>query len=318
MRKSFTIIMLGVACLTASMAQADDLFSNVSIGSPFGSSESQGALPAQPAPQRLAGPASLSDMLAKAGLQPKELDTRIVSVNVSSGGKTLPVLMTFADDNEQLRVVMVLSILQENETPTTDQLIALMDANRENSSVFFAFSKKQRRIELHRIVKNQSLTPNRLKEELIGLLRVAQQSRDVWATMPAEEQTPPQEGTASTPAESTPESNPAPAPTENASAQPQPRRNTLQLGLIGQWTAARSKTEAFALRLDNEGTFALVTVINGKTSQSKGTYTIDSSKLTLKDEKGTQLTGTVTLKSGKEFSFQPTGASNPLTFKKAG
>ena len=261
-------------------------------------------------------------MLTKAGLQPKELDTRIISLNVTSGGRSLPVLMTFDDDYEQLRVVMVLSVLEENETISTDKLISLMDANRGNSSVFFAFSKKQRRIELHRIVKNQALTPTRLKEELIDLLRVAQQSRDVWASEQTEQQTPQQQETPATPAETAPETQPEakpnPAPTQNAQAQPQPRRNTLELGLIGQWTAARSKTEAFALRLDDEGTFALVTVINGKTSQSKGTYRIDSNKLTLKDEKGTQLAGTVTLKSGKEFSFQPTGANNPLTFKKAG
>ena len=92
----------------------------------------------------------------------------------------------------------------------------------------------------------------------------------------------------------------------------------MQQTLLGQWTAVRSKTEAFALRIDQGGTFALVTVFSGKTSQSKGKYTLQGSKITLIDEKGTQLAGTITLKSGKEFNFQPAGANTPLTFKKAG
>ena len=73
MRKSFTVIMLGVVCLASAVAQADGLFSKVSIGSPFDSRETQGAVPAQAAPKRLAGPASLSQMLAQAGLQPREI-----------------------------------------------------------------------------------------------------------------------------------------------------------------------------------------------------------------------------------------------------
>ena len=72
------------------------------------------------------------------------------------------------------------------------------------------------------------------------------------------------------------------------------------------------------MRIDQAGTFALVTVVSGKTSQSKGKYTLSGSQLTLIDDKGTQLAGTVTLKSGKEFSFQPSGAKTALTFKKAG
>ena len=319
MRKSFTAIMLGVACWAASVAHADGLFSKVSIGSPFGSSETQGAVPAQPAPQRLAGPASLSQMLSQAGLLPKEIDTTIVGVKMDVDGKQLPILMTFTDEYDRIRIVMILQVLSEGQSPAADQLIAMMDANRENSSVFFAFSKKQRRTELHRIVKNASLTPNRLREELNAMVSVAEQSKDVWQASATEKTTPPQGGVAATP-KADPKPRQAPqAQQPQPEAQPQPsRQNTVQLGLIGQWTSARSKTEAFALRIDKAGTFALVTVVNGKTSQSKGKYTLDGSKLTLIDEKGTQLAGTVTLKSGKEFSFQPTGANSPLTFKKAG
>ena len=316
MRKSFTTIMLGAVCLASSLAQADGLFSKVSIGSPFGSSETQGAVPAQPSPQRLAGPLSLSQMLTQAGMQPKELDGSIVGVSLNVAGKSLPVLMTFADNFDRIRMVMILNTLGEGQSLSSDNLIAMMDANRENSSVFFAFSKKQRRTELHRIVDNRSLTPSRLKAELETLIRVAEASQDAWTVEPSEERTlPPQNNVATTP-----KTQPAPqteAP-KAATPAPQPRQNTVQQGLIGQWTAARSKTEAFALRIDQAGTFALVTVVSGKTSQSKGKYTLSGSQLTLIDDKGTQLAGTVTLKSGKEFSFQPSGAKTALTFKKAG
>ena len=86
--------------------------------------------------------------------------------------------------------------------------------------------------------------------------------------------------------------------------------------LVGKWAAARSKTEAFALQINTDGTFALVTVSGGKTSQSTGKYTLVGNKLTLTDTKGTKIAGTATLRSAKEFKFLPTGAKSPLTFKK--
>lgn len=311
MRKSLTTILLAAVSLAGAAASADDLFSDVSIGSPFGPSETQGAVPAQPTPTRLAGPASLSEMLKQASLNPKELDTRIVSLTLQARGTPLPVLMTFNDDHEHIRMVMVLSTLGENESPTSDQLIGMMDANRENSSVFFAYSKQQRRMELHRIVENRSLTPARLREELTAILRAADRSRELWTVTKSEEPPVAENGTTAAPQE-----KPAVAPA-TAEASP-PATNSLRADLFGQWTAARSQTEAFALRLDQQGSFALVTVISGKTSQSKGKFTLEGSKLTLVDEKGTQLVGTVSLKSAKEFNFQAAGSTKPLTFKKAG
>ncbi len=72
------------------------------------------------------------------------------------------------------------------------------------------------------------------------------------------------------------------------------------------------------MRIDAAGTFALVTVVSGKTSQSSGKYIFTSKTLTLTDTKGTRIAGTVTINSQSQFTFLPTGATTPLTFKKAG
>lgn len=292
-------LIFNALCLTvvlaATTAQADNLFSKV--GSPFGPSENEGATPPRPTPQRLAGPASLSEMLQNAGLQPREIDTRVISVKVQG----LNVLLTFTEDYDRLRMVMVLSAQAEGDSPPAETLVGLMDANRENTAAFFAYSKKQRRIELHRIVENRSMTPDRLKGELGGMLKIALESKELWAVNLTEK--PKSTETAS--------SQPEPAP----AAKPQPKSN--QDLLVGRWAASRSKTEAFALQINADGTFALVTVISGKTSQSTGKFTISGNTLTLVAKEGTQIAGTLTVSSAKQFKFQPNGAKTALTFNKA-
>jgi len=309
MRKSFTVIMLGVLAAAATpAAQADNLFSNVSIGSPFGSDETQGAVPPRQTPEKLAGPASLSEMLRNAGLTPRELDTRIVSVKVRSGESTLPVLMTFTEDHNRLRMVMILGV-HKNGIPS-ETLMGLMDANRENAAAFFAYSKKQRRTELHRIVENRSMTPDRLKAELGGMARIASQTRELWAVKSESASDSPAEGNSGA-------GNVATERQTAPSSQPEANSTSLLSSLVGQWAASRSKKEAFALRISANGKFALVTVVNGKTSQSTGQFTLKGSQLTLKDKDGTTISGTVTLSSKEEFKFLSQGAKTPLTFKKA-
>ena len=240
-------------------------------------------------------------------MEPREIDTRVVSVKRPGG---LSVLLSFSDDYDRLRLVMVLNTLKEGQTPPTETLMGLMDANRQNTAEFYAYNKTQRRTELHRLIQNSSMTPDRLKTELGSLARIAEQSKQLWAI-----KTPTPSSTAAAGAEKV-ASTPKPAPTIKPQATPTTNASTSTHPLIGRWAASRSKTEAFALQISQDRSFALVTVVGGKTTKATGKYTLIGSKLTLTDTKGTRIAGTVTLRSTKEFNFLPTGAKTPLTFKK--
>lgn len=302
--------MLAVFAMSAAAtARADNLFSNVSISSPFGgSSDNGGATPRQTAPQRLAGPASLSEMLRNGGLQPRELDAQVIAVKLQRDGGNLPVLITFTEDYNQLRLVMVLAVHKEGESISDKSLLGLLEANHVNNTAYFAYSKEQRRTELHKLIDNRSLTPQRLAGELNAMADIADRSKELWAI---DTETP-----AAPPASTSVAANPKPAPQAKPVAKPAPAKTQGNSVLVGRWAASRSKTEAFALQINSNGTFALVTVVSGKTSQSTGNFTLTGNRLTLKDTKGTQISGTVTLSSAKEFKFLPAGAKSALTFKK--
>jgi hypothetical protein len=109
-----------------------------------------------------------------------------------------------------------------------------------------------------------------------------------------------------------PASEPAPASSTPAAS--------ATLSLVGTWSAARSKTLAFALQINADGSFSMVTANDGKNAKSTGKYTLSGSTLTLVDTKGTRLSGSVEQTSTKEFKFSPASskdATASVTFKRA-
>lgn len=96
---------------------------------------------------------------------------------------------------------------------------------------------------------------------------------------------------------------------------------TLSKALNGRWTAVRSKTEAFAVQFETDGTFRLAYVNNGKTTTSTGRFSLNADRLTLTGTDGVTMTGAVNSSSESEFQFVPvSGAAKDatLTFRKAG
>ena len=86
--------------------------------------------------------------------------------------------------------------------------------------------------------------------------------------------------------------------------------------LVGRWSAARSKQEAFALLLSRDGAFVLVYVRGGKQIRSTGKFTLSGQSLVLRT-KSLTLSGAFRRLSDKQFQFQPKNSASPLTFNRA-
>ncbi len=238
-------------------------------------------------------------MLQQAGLETTELSTQVISVKVVRDNWSIPVLFTISEDREQIRMVMLLSTLGEKQTLSAERLAGLLNANRETDRATFAYSTNRRRIELHRVLDNRSMTSDKLLRETNELAEIAEKSQDLWVI-----------DTKST-------------TYEVADAKPEaavPAAASQSISLVGTWSAARSKTQAFALQINADGSFNMVTASGGKNAKSTGKYTLSGSTLTLVDTKGTRLSGRVEQTSSKEFKFSPAGskdASTGVTFKRA-
>lgn len=112
-----------------------------------------------------------------------------------------------------------------------------------------------------------------------------------------------------------------PAATSNSGTSAATVSPTLSKALNGRWTAVRSKTEAFAVQFETDGTFRLAYVNNGKTTTSTGRFSLNADRLTLTGTDGVTMTGAVNSSSDSEFQFVPvSGAAKDatLTFRKAG
>lgn len=285
--------------------RADELFSRVSTSSVFGESSSTTPIgrPAAPEPgRRLSNAAQLADMLRDSGLEPDADGERVVNVKLQHAKWTFPISMGINEAGDQIRLAMTLTHFEAGKQPTSDQLLALLGANREHQPAFFSFSEKRRQIELFLSIVNDQVTPRLLREELRRAAMIAEQTASLW-----EINTPPTAKSA------------APATKVAGTTKSQPQATTAAPGsLVGKWSAARSSTQAFAVQFKADGTFVLVSVVNGKQSKASGKFTLAANQLTLTTDSGTS-TASISNLSGSSFEFTPPGkAAGKLTFKKAG
>ncbi|HEV7282461.1 MAG TPA: hypothetical protein VGN57_19820 [Pirellulaceae bacterium] len=291
----------------------DDLFSDLQVESVYNSSGSAADLepsstaPTLPAggpdsPVEIAGPASLAEALRNGGFDPQEANSQYLTVMVRSGETQKNAFATVSEDRKRVQLVLPLDALAKGAKLPADQLTALMEANRADRAERFAFSAKLGRVELHRSIDNEGVTGARLREALEAMTAVAEETKSLWNLADVPASTPAASSTAATNAASAANSGTSAAATS----------------LVGSWTASRSKTQAFALRLDADGKFALVTVDGTRNVQSSGSYVLGSGKLSLNDAKGGSLAGTIAVRSAEEFEFTPAGGSAAaLVFKKA-
>lgn len=342
MRKSFASIVLSLSLLNVGGAWgAEGLFSDVSLDltPPAPSTDQTGPAAGEgqaPRQSPLGAPADqLGLALLVAGYQPKEVSPNVVAISMTVEEMTIPVLVSTETASNQLRLTMLLSSLANVRQLPTASLLKLLGSNRTLQPAFFAYNESQQRIELQVSLPANSTSDTRLREELDNLAEIAKKTEKTWnigqmVTSPvaqADSTSPAEQPKAS---DDEPEIIIAPVTIKKAPSQPQtgaptPPQAAAPIAaqknpLVGKWSATLSNEDAFALLLKKDGSFVLVHVKSGKTTQTSGNTTLAGNLLTLTSTDGTKLAGTVTMKSATEFNFRPqstTGKSKALVFKKA-
>lgn len=292
----FTIAGLSVA-IPVTLAD-DSLLSDVRIDSVYesetdssGSSERK-----QKQTVRVRTTEKLSELLRDAGFEVKSSKNQIVKTTKKLDRWSFPVLVTITEDEQNLGLTLALSSVSDIGLMTTEKLLDLMEANRKHAPSQFLFSKTRKRTELFCLLKNDGVTAQSLRDEINRMAVLAKENEAIWRIGDNAK-------TAATPQE----------PSEKSSD-----TGTTAPGsaLTGNWSAARSSKEAFAIRFEADGTFQLIYIKDGKQTRSSGKFTQDAQSLTLEGKDGLRLTGSFSLQSEKQFQFQPRN-STQLTFRKA-
>jgi hypothetical protein len=321
---------LAMTVCTHNAARADDLFSRVQINSVFSQTGGTAAPQSGQVPpelterrQKVLSTSQLVDLLRDGGLASQADGDATVTLDLAHPRGPFPVVIGLSEDREQLVVLLLLSQLDAQQTLSTDRLLGLLAANKEHRPAMFSYSDSRKRIELVLSLTNQDISGRLLRDELQRLATIAESTASLWEAAPSSgsvaAQPAPQATT--TPAATPPAVAPtvtATAPRQVPAAAPTQVTSAAAAGLVGRWSAARSASEAFAILLNNDGTFTLVYVKDGKQSQSKGQYSVASGQLVLTTAEGAKFSGSLTNISSKSFDFSPTGSTaGKLTFQRA-
>lgn len=345
MRYLFAFLAVCLFAHQAGTAGAEEsLFSQVPIDSVFtppgeSSAANSGANRPLPAPPRFSATKSFSlgqvaEGLREAGFDAKELDERTLSTKAKADTWSFPVIITASEDQKQLWVVLMLSVIKDEKQVPADKLLALMSANRQYAPAYFSYSAKHKRTELYRSFNSQEVTSDLLKEEINKLASIAKETQSLWSFASTNPPAPPATTIPSTtappagntsPAGSNPVAGQAPTPPVPGNSPP-PKRTLpapaapASPSLVGKWSAAPSDKEAFAMQLDADGKFVLVNISQGKQTRSTGKYTYSNQQLTLVGDDGTRLAGSVSSSSPQSFTFKLQAQGDKvaaLAFRKA-
>ncbi len=339
------ITSLNAATSTMAAAQEEDsLFSSVRASTAFdndiaanlGNTVAVGA-------KRLTTTDELVHTLQEANFEAAAGGTRVAATKKQLDLWQFPVLVMLSEDEQDVSIVLGLRAVSDSGKVPATRLLQLLESNEKSGRTSFAFNRERNRIELFSLIKNSGVNAQSLRDEINRLAILARDTESLWnleesaggaaltqaATANGGATKVPVAPVAVAPVAVAPVASPAPAataPTTSQSATPPaaglPAENPelSSNSLQGRWSASRSATEAFAIQLNADGTFVLVSVNNGKQTRSTGKFTVQSSQLTLETSDGGRLLGKVTLVSTSEFRFEQetNGATGTaLTFRKA-
>jgi len=331
------------------IAQDNSLYSSVRASTVFSETAAAGS---GPAPQtfgsgRMTSASELVGWLQSAGFTASAVGDRAVSTIKQLDSWRFPVLVTISEDEQDLLVVIGLRNISEPQKLSVAKLLSLLEANQKTGRASLVFSSERRRIELQTVLANGSMSSglekhSEIRDEINRLAILARDKEAVWnleeihggaslpVTVASETQAfrsalAPQDVVATSPG-SVPGSLPV-APNAPTSAAPAtiprampPAIEVSLNSLQGRWAASRSATEAFAMQINGDSTFVLVSIISGKQARSSGKLTLLNGQLTLEGSDGIRIAGSVTMVSASElqFSSQSTsGAAAVLSFRKA-
>ena len=300
MRFLFSVAVLAALFCGNPQVNADDsLFSEVAMESVF---EKQVATVKDVATisdgetmQRIVGVSSLIQVLKAAGFEPRE-EQGSATFKLNHAQWIFPVSMTVFVDEDRIACEMSLVKMEDDASFDKETLLKLLVSNTATQGGYFAFDQQNKRIQLRVSLSNRAVTARQLKADLTQLAILAERKSEIWSQNNAPAKT---ESTATTPTKPTNSTNSA--------------KN--HFSLAGTWSASLTSGEAFALRLNSEGTFQLVHVKSGKATSSKGKVTRADNKLTLIGDDKITLNCTVNQTVADKFQLAVNDAKGNVAIK---
>lgn len=300
--------------------QQDDLYSSVRTSAVF--SDGTNVLPGSTTipleTSRLTSADALVQTLLKADFVAASLGNRAAATTKQLDSWKFPVLVTISDNEQDLLITIGLRAVTNPQKLPAARLLQLLEGNQKLERASFVFNRTQGRLELLSQVRNIGEPHILLRDEIKRLAILARDSENLW-NLDNQFGGRPVQAADSTGLEASKSSQTAVTPwIESSSAAPNAELSVA--ALLGRWSAGRTTTEAFALQLNADSTFVLVSVVSGKQSRSSGTFSVQGHRLSLEGSDGSKIVATLTLISAGEFQFlqQAAGASGtPLNFRKA-
>lgn len=327
------LVVIGLQLVTTSGLAAqeeDSLFSAVDAGAAFKNDGDTGK--DEPASgtvreSRLISTNDLIRTLQDGSFEGTAIRTRVVATKKQLASWQFPVLVTLSENEQDVSIVFGLRRVSDLQKVSATRLLQLLETNEKSGRTSFAFNRERNRLELFSLIENSGITGQTLRDEINRLAILARDTESLWnldeAAGGALENSQVTENSGATKVvEPNVTQSPANTPPSTDPATPiLPVIAAVSANsLHGRWSVTRSATEAFAILLNADSTFVLVSVSGGKQARSTGKFTLLSNQLTFEGSDGSRLGGTVTLVSGSEFRFeqQSTGTtSTVLTFRKA-
>lgn len=313
---------ISLSALLAGSVAADDLFSTIPLDKVFSKPTNGNQDEPKPTEKtekavRVLNQSQLNDLLRDAGLEPEAGET-VANLKFVQTRFTFNVAVGLDETRQQILILLRLADLEGKPALTADRLLTMLTINRDLRPVMFAYSEKNKRLELLRGLDNDQISPRMLREEIKRLAGIAEGTSSVWevSAAPTTPAAPAPTATAAAPTARTagPVTQQTAPPAAAQAAPAAPAAN-----LVGKWSASRTAKEAFAMQLNADSTFVLVYVKDGKQSKSVGKFTTASGQLTLTTTDGGKFAGNVSNLTAKSFDFTPpTNAAGKLTFQKAG
>lgn len=317
--------------------EADSLFSSVRAATAYDNEiATNGATSVVAGAQRLTSADELVHTLQEASFEATAGGNRMAVTKKQLDSWMFPVLVSLSENEQDVSVVLGLRAVSDSRKVPATRLLQLLESNEKSGRTSFAFNRERNRIELFSLIRNSGVNAQALRDEINRLAILARDTESLWnleesAGGAALTQATTANGGATkvpvVPVVAAPVASPVPVATAPATSAPQAAAGPaadLQIAansLQGRWSASRSSTEAFAILLNADGTFVLVSVSNGKQGRSTGKFTLQNNQLTLETSDGSRLLGNVTLVTVSEFRFEQQQASGvtgtPLTFRKS-
>jgi hypothetical protein len=313
---SMTLAAIAVISIPAMTYAADSPHSRSSIGSIFNEYPAQGsANPAvRPGESDPSGkPVTLArvvELLDEVGLN-ATIEGESATLKMQHNRFSFPITISLDADREKVKLEMVLTELEGQSAPASERLLGLLAANMDFQPMFFSLDSKRKRIELVSGVANFQVSGESLQGELGKMAAIAESTASLWEISAAAGPT----TTTSTPSNQPAINNQAAPSQLNAQSQSAATSNS---SFVGKWAASRSQKEAFAMQLNQDGSFVLVYVKDGKQSRSTGKFTVGSNQLILTTTDGGKFSGQISNFTARSFDFTPPSTkATKLTFQRA-